>query len=116
MMGQSTQTKFLVALGAAIQAAGFEPVHNSQWANMGTVSAEPTDGFDPVLRLSYDFQRDTAKFEITDGAPLKGWWVCPDKQRFLAGLNGSAAGGARDTLSAVLAHAGDILATAKVAA
>ncbi len=109
---QSTQKKFLAALGAAIQEAGFEPIHNPHWANTGSVSAEPADGFDPVLRLSYDFQRDTAKFEITDGAPLKGWWVCPDAQRFLTGPATSQ----RDTLSSVLSHAKEILAATKAVA
>ncbi len=103
---RSTQKKFLAALEAAITDAGFEPIHNAGWSNTGVVTAEPADGFDAVLRLSYNFQRGYAKFTITNGERFKRDSFSP-----IANTDGGSGWG--HTLPQILDHAKAFLAAAQ---
>ena len=53
---RSMQTKVLAAIEATTKVYHHEMICNSEWANTGRIRIEKTDGWEPVVSFTYDFQ------------------------------------------------------------
>lgn len=60
---RDTQEKFTTALEKIAEDFGLELVDDGNWANTGTLRLEARDGFAPVVKMSYSFQRGYASFD-----------------------------------------------------